>query len=134
MITSSATPTIIISHKLVSIEVSPTSELCCSKFDSNISLKMDVMVDRETKTVKKTVVQVYGAGTSSCGYCTGNVESSLSYGVVSNLMMTEDYESLMLIGWRRSGTVNHYVLSNCSITALFCCILHPFRFQICSIT
>jgi arginyl-tRNA--protein-N-Asp/Glu arginylyltransferase len=85
---------------------------------------MDVMVDSETKTAKKTVVQVYGAGTSSCGYCTGNVESSLSYGVVSNLMMTEDYESLMLIGWRRSGTVHQYVLSKCCITYNWLLLLH----------
>lgn len=87
------------------------------------------MVDRETKTAKKTVVQVYGAGTSSCGYCTGNVESSLSYGVVSNLMMTEDYESLMLIGWRRSGTVYQNVISNCCVTGFFCSISPPLRHQ-----
>ena len=56
------------------------------------------------KPGKRTTVQLYGLGASSCGYCKeSSFNSSVSYGVVSNSMMAEDYETLMQIGWRRSG-------------------------------
>ena len=60
---------------------------------------------------RRTVVQLYGMGASSCGYCKeSSFNSSISYGVVSQSMMAEDYETLMLIGWRRSGEVNSRIL------------------------
>ena len=59
------------------------------------------------KPGKRTTVQLYGLGASSCGYCKeSSFNSSVSYGVVSNSMMAEDYETLMLIGWRRSGKLD----------------------------
>lgn len=58
----------------------------------------------KVQKVRRSEVQLYGASPSSCGYCPGDTESSLSYGVVSQSMLAEDYETLMLIGWRRAGT------------------------------
>lgn len=59
------------------------------------------------KNKKKSVIQIYGYNLSSCGYCGDKkdkkVENSISYGFVSDYLLVEDYETLMLAGWRRSG-------------------------------
>ena len=48
-------------------------------------------------------IRVCGSYTKeSCGYCKGG--HAISYGAVSENLLPEDYESLMLVGWRRAGT------------------------------
>ena len=53
-------------------------------------------------------VQLYGSNAHECGYCKNNTteqkDTSVSYGVVSETMAIEDYQNLMMCGWRRSGT------------------------------
>ena len=78
----------------------------------------------KVQKVRRSEVQLYGASPSSCGYCPGTAESSLSYGVVSQSMSAEDYETLMLIGWRRSGALSLFLLncllrSHLSVTYLY---------------
>jgi len=49
--------------------------------------------------------QIAGVSDHECGYCKGKKDgSSVSYGMTSNVMSVEDYQSMMLIGWRRSGS------------------------------
>lgn len=51
-----------------------------------------------------SVIRIYGENKSTCGYCkNSSADSSISYGIVSERMRIEDYERLMLAGWRRSG-------------------------------
>ena len=64
----------------------------------------------KVQKVRRSEVQLYGASPSSCGYCPGSAESSLSYGLISQSMSAEDYETLMLIGWRRSGASSSFLL------------------------
>lgn len=49
-------------------------------------------------------VRLCGSSSSSCGYCKNKSSSSVSYGILSINMTVEDYEALMLRGWRRCGT------------------------------
>lgn len=45
---------------------------------------------------------------TDCGYCKQDgvrIGRSCSYGIESDVMMTSDYEKLMLMGWRRSGNL-----------------------------
>jgi arginyl-tRNA---protein transferase len=53
----------------------------------------------------RTTVQICGSNKHDCGYCRRKGEdTSCSFGVVSENMNVRDYQSLMLIGWRRCGT------------------------------
>lgn len=54
-------------------------------------------------TTSHSRVHLNGLNQHDCGYCKG-VNSSKSYGIVSDYMQVRDYESLMLTGWRRSGS------------------------------
>jgi len=48
-------------------------------------------------------VQIYGPQErESCGYCKDGASSS--YGIISEVMMSEDYQSMLEMGWRRCGT------------------------------
>lgn len=58
---------------------------------------------REMNTSRSTI-QPYGTHESHCGYCNHPDDTSISYGIVSTKMFSQDYEKLMLRGWRRSGT------------------------------
>ena len=50
------------------------------------------------------VIKLYGMSPPhDCGYCHES-ESSISYGVTASKMTVRTYESLMLVGWRRSGS------------------------------
>jgi arginyl-tRNA---protein transferase len=49
-----------------------------------------------------TEVQICGYSRHNCGYC--GLEGSVSYGVVCTQLTVEQYETMMLRGWRRSGT------------------------------
>jgi arginyl-tRNA--protein-N-Asp/Glu arginylyltransferase len=69
------------------------------------NMQKQEMKSDQTNNIKNTVIQIYGTGSSECGYCKSKNKASVSFGVVSNSMRAEDYESLMLIGWRRSGRV-----------------------------
>ena len=56
------------------------------------------MVDSE-----KTEVRLHGFySREHCGYCKKG--HSTAYGVTTTKLFIEDYEALMLTGWRRSGT------------------------------
>lgn len=78
-----------------------------------------------TKT-PRSIVQPYGVQVSHCGYCNQD-QSSVSYGVVSNKMFAQDYEKLMLRGWRRSGTY-FYKPKNIGT----CCPLYTIRTNVSS--
>lgn len=79
----------------------------------------------------KSVIQIYGVNQSGCGYCCSdkNVkktsDTSVSYGFVSEYMLSQDYESLMLLGWRRSGT--YYYKPQMHIT---CCPQFSIRLKV----
>lgn len=52
-----------------------------------------------------TDIVLYGKGSSECGYCkSGSPSGSVSFGITSSTMTAEQYETLMLRGWRRSGS------------------------------
>ena len=53
---------------------------------------------------QRSEIQPYGyQQKSKCGYCQGGL-GSVSYGIGSDRMLVDDYERLMLTGWRRCGT------------------------------
>ena len=56
----------------------------------------------------ETRVSICGINAHECGYCKSEsgpkTDSSISYGITADVMTVEDYESMMLLGWRRSGT------------------------------
>ena len=70
-------------------------------------------------------VQLCGFGASSCGYCHGSSSSSISYGLVSTHMLIEDYASLLLLGWRRSGTYFYKPTNH-----LTCCPAYTIRLRV----
>jgi arginine-tRNA-protein transferase len=67
-------------------------------------------------------VYINGVNQHDCGYCKG-VNSSKSYGVISDRMTCHDYESLMTTGWRRSGKYFYK-----PIMWDTCCPQYPIRF------
>lgn len=86
----------------------------------------------------KSIISLVGEHESSCGYCKNqshtsttssntntNTNSSISYGIISNSMNIEDYEALMLIGWRRSG--NYFYKPNMFKT---CCPQYTIRLHV----
>ena len=75
--------------------------------------------------IKRSVIQIYGTGLSECGYCKSTVPSSFSYGVVSNYLLAEDYQALMLSGWRRSGTYFYKPIMYAT-----CCPAYPIRLDV----
>ena len=80
-------------------------EVICHMMDDDESDE-GAMSPATKRSGDKSVVQLYGLSASSCGYCKEtSFSSSVSYGAVSKVMMAEDYETLMLIGWRRSGKI-----------------------------
>jgi len=50
-----------------------------------------------------SAIRICGESKAECGYCNSSVNTKVTYGVLSDSMMVDDYERLMLIGWRRSG-------------------------------
>ena len=78
-----------------------------------------------TQPIKRSVIQIYGTGLSECGYCKSTVPSSFSYGVVSNYLLAEDYQALMLTGWRRSGTYFYKPIMYAT-----CCPAYPIRLDV----
>jgi Arginine-tRNA-protein transferase, N terminus len=86
-------------------EGGPETATKMSKEDGKTSVeKSTCMAGEKPETAQASSVQIYGLHLSDCGYCKSSKATSLSYGIVSNVMRAEDYEELMLIGWRRSGT------------------------------
>mmetsp|Transcript_104226 Transcript_104226/g.204440 ORF Transcript_104226/g.204440 Transcript_104226/m.204440 type:complete len:489 (-) Transcript_104226:116-1582(-) len=77
----------------------------------------------------KSRVEICGANRHECGYCkasqAGRKESSISYGVISKVMTVEDYQNMMLVGWRRSGT--YYYKPTMHKT---CCSQYPIRLNV----
>ena len=67
---------------------------------------------------EETEIQVYGYQAGSCGYCKCE-DCSVSFGIVSERMQVVDYESLMLCGWRRSGT--YLYVSHCVYIYIYIC-------------
>lgn len=78
-----------------------------------------------TQPIKRSIIQIYGTGLSECGYCKSTVPSSFSYGVVSNYLLAEDYQALMLTGWRRSGTYFYKPIMYAT-----CCPAYPIRLDV----
>jgi arginine-tRNA-protein transferase len=73
-----------------------------------------------------SVVQLYGEQQSSCGYCKPNdTPTSRSYGMLCSKMLVEDYERLMLVGWRRSGTYFYKPTMHTT-----CCPQYPIRLEV----
>jgi arginyl-tRNA--protein-N-Asp/Glu arginylyltransferase len=78
---------------------------------------------KQTKKVVESVIQIHGMNLSKCGYCK-SPSGSMSYGVLSNTMLAEDYESLMLVGWRRSGTILYIIIFACIFVEDYEALLH----------
>ena len=78
-----------------------------------------------TQPIKRSIIQIYGTGLSECGYCKSTAPSSFSYGVVSNFLLAEDYQALMLTGWRRSGTYFYKPIMYAT-----CCPAYPIRLDV----
>jgi hypothetical protein len=59
---------------------------------------------QEKYQTQTTEISLYGYtnGMGKCGYCKLK-NSSISFGIDSKKMLIEDYQQLMLLGWRRSG-------------------------------
>eukprot|EP01038_Epipyxis_sp_PR26KG_P009262 gene9262-12477_t len=55
-------------------------------------------------SLPRSKIQIYGVSPHECGYCKQAKPTSISFGFVSTSMQATDYEKMMLIGWRRSGT------------------------------
>ncbi|KAJ1412497.1 arginine-tRNA-protein transferase [Ochromonadaceae sp. CCMP2298] len=70
-------------------------------------------------------VSLAGEQAHECGYCKSTADTSLSYGAQSSTMTAEDYETLMLVGWRRSGTYFYKPAMH-----LTCCPQYPIRLPV----
>jgi arginyl-tRNA---protein transferase len=77
-----------------------------------------------------TRVHIHGQDRSPCGYCkpkgsTKKNVTSVSYGVTAKTMSVNDYERMMLIGWRRSGTYFYK-----PIMQMTCCPQYTIRMHV----
>jgi arginine-tRNA-protein transferase len=74
-------------------------------------------------------VQICGVNKHECGYCKaeelGKKDTSVSYGILSDVMTVEDYQSMMLLGWRRSG--KYFYKPTMHQT---CCPQYPIRLHV----
>jgi arginine-tRNA-protein transferase len=73
----------------------------------------------------RTSIQPYGQNKSECGYCKSKADTSVSYGIVSERMLASEYDQLMNVGWRRSGTY-FYKPNN----TMNCCKLYTIRLPV----
>lgn len=80
---------------------------------------------KDQQRQEDSIVILYGRNESQCGYCKRGGETSRSYGVVAEKMSALDYESLMLVGWRRSGTYMYK-----PIMYETCCALYTIRVEV----
>jgi arginyl-tRNA--protein-N-Asp/Glu arginylyltransferase len=71
-----------------------------------------------------SICRIIGKTESSCGYCDSKIDSSVSYGMVSSQISAEDYESLMLRGWRRSGIYLSNIYICLIYLSIFCNSYH----------
>jgi arginine-tRNA-protein transferase len=51
----------------------------------------------------RSMTQLYGVQSSECGYCHSGLKSATSWGMVCEQLTPIDYQSLIDLGWRRSG-------------------------------
>ena len=72
----------------------------------------------------RSKITPYGYQRSDCGYCSLK-QSSISFGFGSESITVEDYEKLMLAGWRRSGD---YFYRACAYAT--CCPLLTIRLEV----
>jgi len=52
----------------------------------------------------RTKIRLAGYNAHECGYCGSKADDSVSFGVVSDQLLCQDYNDMMMVGWRRSGT------------------------------
>lgn len=78
---------------------------------------------------KKTQIQLAGINRHKCGYCKAEGDTSVSYGVLSPYMTVEDYQQLMLLGWRRSGSYFYKPLMHETCCPMYTIRLPVQRFQ-----
>jgi arginyl-tRNA---protein transferase len=73
-----------------------------------------------------SIIRYNGINPHECGYCKiGNSTSSVSFGFLTEQMEVRDYEQLMLINWRRSGTYCYRPLNHKT-----CCPMYTIRLQV----
>ena len=60
----------------------------------------------------RSTAEICGSGAQTCGYCKTGKKTTISYGVVCATLLAEDYQSMIDIGWRRSGTYCQYNTSS----------------------
>jgi arginyl-tRNA---protein transferase len=70
-------------------------------------------------------VELCGLNRTPCGYCGNTANSSVSYGVTSNNILAGDYNRMMLVGWRRSGTYLYKVTNHAT-----CCPAYTIRVKV----
>lgn len=82
-----------------------------------------------SKFPSESRVQICGLNVHDCGYCknekNGKKNTSVSYGFLSEFMTVEDYQSIMLLGWRRSGKYFYKPIMNRT-----CCPQYPIRLHV----
>lgn len=79
-------------------------------------------------TSSPSIVQDLGESVSECGYCKnklaeGGVDSFCSHGLWAHRLSAADYQGLIDIGWRRSGSYLYRPLHSC-------CSLHTIRLDV----
>ena len=83
-----------------------------------------------SKSIKLSEIQLYGENSSKCGYCErGDLETSVSFGIVCESMSVNEYETMMHYGWRRSGT--YFYKPNMRST---CCPTYTIRLNVTKFT
>lgn len=87
----------------------------------------DVATNLESKSVEKvSLVEYYGLGENSCGYCKTNgvrtSNSRLSYDMRAHTLTAADYQDLLDRGWRRSGNYCYHPVNGSS-----CCPNYPIQ-------
>lgn len=74
------------------------------------------MISPTAGLARVSVMQPYGEGPSECGYCHAKEEGRLAYGAVAKRLTCLDYQAMIDVGWRRSGTYCYQ-----PVNAVTCC-------------
>jgi arginine-tRNA-protein transferase len=78
----------------------------------------------QTVNNNRSIAFLTGENSHSCGYCKSGADSSVSFGFMTERIQAEEYEQLMLRGWRRSGTYFYKPLNHTT-----CCPIYSIRLR-----
>lgn len=88
---------------------------------------MDTTQTRAPTPSSRSIASLAGENAHSCGYCKSGSDSSISFGFITQRIQAEEYEQLMLRGWRRSGTYFYKPLNH-----MTCCPMYSIRLRAAS--